>query len=560
MIETKCNLCGSQYYRVIYSFKGLTSKAAYQLTYKITEDEENTLPLRIVRCLRCGLVYVNPHLDKRKIYEGYRNMEDDVYVSEEEGRRISARIILKKISKYKRAGKILDIGCATGFLLDEAKKQGWQPYGVELSKWAADFAREKYNLSVSEGLLKDAKFPYNFFDVIVMMDSIEHLPDPKKTLEEIRRILKPNGILCISTPNIESFLTKILQAKWWGIKQSHLYYFSKKTLTNMLDAAGFKVMKCASHARVFSVNYWNKRSKDYGKFLFNLFNFISKILFLRNKLIKINFMDQIEAVVQKKRSLEFIREDEKAGKFTERETKTIVVLPAYNAAKTLELTVKDIPKNLVDEIILVDDASSDNTVEVAKKLGLTVFVNPKNRGYGANQKTCYTKALEMEAEIIVMVHPDYQYDPTVIPKLIEPIQKGQADAVFGSRMMKGGALEGGMPLWKHNANILLTALENVILGTYLTEYHSGFRAYNAKYLKLVNFMANSDGFIFDNEIIVQGILHHLRIEEVPIRTRYFDEASTIKFLPSVIYGLGILKTLFKYILHIKGIIRFSQFK
>ncbi len=265
---------------------------------------------------------------------------------------------------------------------------------------------------------------------------------------------------------------------------------------------------------------------------------------------------------KKKRTLETIRQEEKVNRENQvnRRMKTTVVLPAYNAAKTLESTVADIPKDIVDEIILVDDASIDDTVKVAKQLGLKVFEHKKNKGYGANQKTCYTKALEMGAEIVVMVHPDYQYDPTVIPKLIEPIQKGLADAVFGSRMMKGGALEGGMPLWKHNANILLTALENVILGTYLTEYHSGFRAYSANYLKAINFMANSDGFVFDTEIIVQGLLRYFKIDEVPIRTRYFEEASTIKLFPSIIYGLGILKTLIKYILHTHRVIRFKQFE
>lgn len=236
-----------------------------------------------------------------------------------------------------------------------------------------------------------------------------------------------------------------------------------------------------------------------------------------------------------------------------------VVLPAYNAAKTLKKTLEDIPKELVKEIILVDDASSDNTVQLARELGLKVFVHDKNKGYGANQKTCYQKALEMGADIVIMVHPDYQYDPKVIPELIEPIKKGSSDAVFGSRIMKGGALEGGMPHWKYNANILLTALENVILGIYLTEYHSGFRAYSAKYLRNVNFMANSDGFVFDTEIIIQGRLHNMKIEEVPIRTRYFPEASMIKFWPSVIYGLGILKALFKYFLHSNKIIKFKQF-
>ena len=239
--------------------------------------------------------------------------------------------------------------------------------------------------------------------------------------------------------------------------------------------------------------------------------------------------------------------------------KTIVILPAYNAAKTLKITLDDIPRDCVDDVMLVDDASKDNTVEVAKALGLKVFVHKKNKGYGGNQKTCYTKALELGADIVVMVHPDYQYDPKVIPQLIEPIKRGEADAVFGSRMMKGGALEGGMPLWKHNANILLTALENVILHTYLTEYHSGFRAYSAKLLRNVRFMDNSDGFVFDTEIIVQALLKGFKIDEIPIRTRYFPEASTIGFQRSCVYGMGILKTMLKYILHTKGIIKFRQF-
>ncbi len=239
--------------------------------------------------------------------------------------------------------------------------------------------------------------------------------------------------------------------------------------------------------------------------------------------------------------------------------KTIVVFPAYNAAKTLKKTLDDIPREFVDDIILVDDASKDNTVEAAKQLGLKVFTHEKNKGYGGNQKTCYSKAIELGADIVVMVHPDYQYDPKVIPNLIEPIKKGEADAVFGSRMMKGGALEGGMPLWKHNANILLTAIENVVLHTYLTEYHSGFRAYSTKVLKNIRFLDNSDGFVFDTEIIVQILLKGFKIDEIPIRTRYFPEASTVRFWQGVRYGLGILRTMFKYILHTKGIIKFKQF-
>jgi len=237
-----------------------------------------------------------------------------------------------------------------------------------------------------------------------------------------------------------------------------------------------------------------------------------------------------------------------------------IVLPSYNAAKTLEKTVRDIPKGIADEIILVDDHSHDQTVEIAKKLGLFVVVHEKNLGYGANQKTCYTQAILRGADIVVMLHPDYQYDPKVVPDLVEPILEGRADAVFGSRMMKGGALEGGMPLWKHNANILLTAIENVVLSTYLTEYHSGFRAYSRQALERIAFKKNSNGFVFDTEIIVQLHIHGFKIEEIPIKTRYFDDASTISFGPSVLYGLGILRTLFKFLLHRYTFIKFDQFQ
>lgn len=240
--------------------------------------------------------------------------------------------------------------------------------------------------------------------------------------------------------------------------------------------------------------------------------------------------------------------------------KVIVVLPAYNAARTLEKTVRDIPSGTADEIIVVDDHSQDETVEIARKLGLFVMVHPRNLGYGGNQKTCYTQALMHDADIVVMLHPDYQYDPKVVPELIKPIQEERADAVFGSRMMKGGALEGGMPLWKHSANILLTALENVVLTTYLTEYHSGFRAYSRRALERIAFKKNSNGFVFDTEIIVQLLIHRFKIEEIPIKTRYFDEASTIGFWPSVIYGFGILRTLLKYLLHRYTFIKFRQFQ
>lgn len=238
----------------------------------------------------------------------------------------------------------------------------------------------------------------------------------------------------------------------------------------------------------------------------------------------------------------------------------IVVMPAYNAEKTLERTLADIPRDWVDDILLVDDFSRDGTADLARKLGLRVIVHARNRGYGGNQKTCYTEALRLGGDIMIMIHPDHQYDPRVIPQLVKPLLDGDCDAVFGSRMLGGRPLEGGMPKWKYLANIFLTAFENAAFYMYLTEYHSGLRAYSRRYLETVNFMLNSDDFVFDSEIIAQGVVHGLQIREIPIETRYFPEASQVGFWRSTVYGLSILKTLVKFKLHKKGIRRFAQFQ
>jgi glycosyltransferase involved in cell wall biosynthesis len=239
--------------------------------------------------------------------------------------------------------------------------------------------------------------------------------------------------------------------------------------------------------------------------------------------------------------------------------KIVIVLPAYNAAKTLERTINEIPKEYRKHIILVDDASKDNTVEIAKQAGLTVFQHSKNIGYGGNQKTCYQEALKIGADIVVMLHPDHQYDAVVIPDLVWPILKGKADAVFGSRMLGGHPLEGGMPFWKYSANVLLTAMANIIFRRYLTEIHSGFRAYSRNYLETVRLEENSNDFVFDTEMIAQGMMCNLTFQEVPIVTRYFPEASSISLKRSIIYGIGILGVLLKFQLHKSKIHRYSQF-
>ena len=233
--------------------------------------------------------------------------------------------------------------------------------------------------------------------------------------------------------------------------------------------------------------------------------------------------------------------------------KVIVVMPAYNAARTLRLTYADLPNDLVDAVILVDDASSDETLQVARELGLQVFLHTRNYGYGANQKTCYREALKSGADIVVMLHPDYQYDPTLLPEMIAPIQNGEADVVLGSRLMGVSPVKQGMPRWKYAGNRFLTKLQNVAYGLELSEYHTGYRAYSREALEAVSFEMNSDQFIFDQEIITQFVQSKLRIRDIPVPTRYFAEASSISFWNSARYGLSILWVLFRFKLHQTGI-------
>ena len=241
-------------------------------------------------------------------------------------------------------------------------------------------------------------------------------------------------------------------------------------------------------------------------------------------------------------------------------SKVVVVMPAYNAAKTLRITYDAIPKENVDQVILVDDGSSDDTLKIAKELKLEVFVHARNFGYGGNQKTCYTEALKAGADIIVMLHPDYQYDPTLLPNLIAPIKTGETDVVLGSRFLRGDVMRQGMPWWKFLGNRFLTWLENYALGLNLAEYHTGYRAFSRTVLEEVPFLLNSDKFVFDQEMLVQAVHLGFSIKEVPVPTRYFPEASSASFRASVRYGLSIVALLARYMLHRWALVDQKQFQ
>ena len=241
--------------------------------------------------------------------------------------------------------------------------------------------------------------------------------------------------------------------------------------------------------------------------------------------------------------------------------RVLVVMPAYNAERTLVETWGAIPVDLVDEVLLVDDNSRDDTLKVAAGLPIRTIGLPHNVGYGGNQKTCYLEALRLGAEVIVMVHPDGQYDPGLLPDLVAPVLAGDADLVLGSRMLiPGGARAGGMPLYRYVSNKALTAIENLMLGTHHSELHTGYRAYSRRFLETVPFMRNSDSFVFDTEVIAQAVAFHQRIVEVPITTRYFPEASSTSMRANVRYGLGTLAVMVRFRLHRAGILRSRLFK
>jgi glycosyltransferase involved in cell wall biosynthesis len=240
--------------------------------------------------------------------------------------------------------------------------------------------------------------------------------------------------------------------------------------------------------------------------------------------------------------------------------KVAVILPAYNAARTLRQTYQEIPHDLVDEIILTDDASTDDTLRVAKDLGIRhILKHEYNRGYGANQKTCYTHALTLQADIVIMVHPDYQYTPHLIPSMVYLIANNVYPVVLGSRILGRGALKGGMPLYKYVANRALTLFQNWMTGSKLSEYHTGYRAFSTEVLKKIKFLKNSDGFVFDNEVLSQIIYAGYEIAEITCPAKYFKEASSIGFKESIVYGSGVVRVSIQHFLQRFSLIRLERY-
>jgi SAM-dependent methyltransferase len=498
----------------------------------------------LYECGNCGTVQQPALPSGEALHELYREMEDPAYLEEAEGRRASARRLLDLIGRYVPGGPLLDVGCGHGLLLDEARQRGYTTIGLELSTTACSYARDVLALDVRAQSLESfaAEHAPESMQAIVLADVFEHLDDPIGALDACESLLAPGGALCIVTPDPSSPVARIAGSRWWGYVPAHTCLLPRVTLLEVLAARGLVVSDDIPLVRSFTLKYWLRGLDSRGGRLASVANAVSRTA-LGARQLSLPLRDTRVVLAHK---VEVARPPRALMRDRGHERKVHVVLPAYRAAETIPEVARAMPVDAADRALLVDDASPDETSTVALQEGLEVLRHPANRGYGANQKTCYVRAILDGADTIVMVHADNQYDPALIAQMVRPIEAGIADVVTGSRLLEDEAIAGGMPRWKWIGNRFLTAIENLAFHRGYSEYHTGYRAFSADFLRSIAFLRNSDGFVFDQEIFAQIVDSRARVVELPIPTRYFLEASTVSFTSSVEYGLRTLLVLVRF--------------
>jgi SAM-dependent methyltransferase len=474
-------------------------------------------------------------------------MHDAAYLAEEAGRRATARRLLGLIGRHVPAGRLLDVGCGHGLLLDEARRLGYDVAGLELSRMASEHAREVLGLEVAEETLEAAAARDARYDVVVLADVLEHLDDPAAALAGCASMLAEGGVLCVVTPDPASATARIAGDRWWGLVPAHTCLLPRRTLRELLAATGLVISNDVPLVRSFALRYWLAGLSERGGGAARVLRAVARTP-LGGRTVSLSLGDERVVLAHRvpvTRAPQPLVRGEAGNHVT-------VVLPAYRAADTIAAVAAEMPVESVDRALLVDDASPDDTSAVALRAGLDVLRHPANRGYGANQKTCYVRALLDGAEIVVMVHADNQYDPALVERMVKPIEAGLADVVIGSRLLEDEAIVGGMPRWKWVGNRALTTVENLVFRRGFSEYHTGYRAFSAGFLRRVAFLRNSDDFVFDQEIFAQVVASGSHVVELPIPTRYFLGASSVSFRASVRYGLKTLWVLARFRMHERG--------
>jgi 2-polyprenyl-3-methyl-5-hydroxy-6-metoxy-1,4-benzoquinol methylase len=499
----------------------------------------------LLACRECGTVQQPMLPSGEPLHDLYREMRDDSYLAEEAGRRATANRLLDLIAAHVPAGRLLDVGCGHGLLLDEARKRGYDTLGLELSREGARYARETLGLDVREVPLESFGEGRNGdspgeFNVIVLADVLEHLDDPVAAIDACAALVRPGGVVCIVTPDPSSLTARAAGARWWGYLPAHTVLLPRKTLRELISARGLVISDDVPFVRTFAARRWvGGLAERLGPLSGPLHAVADRMperslsLSLGDERVILAHRTPVQAPVTP------LLENVNGGAVH-------VVLPAYRATRTIADVVKEMPVEAADRALLIDDASGDETSTVALRYGLDVLTHPANRGYGASQKTGYVRALRDGAKVIVMVHADNQYDPGLVAEMAAPILAGEADIVIGSRLLDDRAIAGGMPRWKWLGNRLLTGIENRVFGVRFSEYHTGYRAFSADFLRSIPFLRNSDDFVFDQEIFAQVLARGARVREIPIPTRYFHEASSVDFVTSLRYALKTLVVLGRY--------------
>jgi SAM-dependent methyltransferase len=495
-------------------------------------------------CTNCGAVQQPSLPSGADLHALYREMRDDAYLHEEAGRRATAQRLLDLIGRHLAGGRLLDVGCGHGLLLDEARRRGFEVSGLELSRAAAGYARDVLGLEVHEATLEEIGGRY---EVIVLADVVEHLDDPAGTLRTCAGMLADGGALCVVTPDPASATARLAGGRWWGLVPAHTCLLPRRTLRELLGDAGLVLSEDVPLVRSFELRYWLAGLSERGGRAGAALRALARTR-LGRRTVSLSLGDERVVLAHRVPVTRPARPLAQGGG----SNRVTVVLPAYRAAGTIPAVAAEMPVDAVDRALLVDDASPDETSAVALREGFDVLRHPANVGYGGNQKTCYVRALLDGAEIVVMVHADNQYDPALVERMVEPIDAGLADVVIGSRLLEDEAIVGGMPRWKWVGNRALTTVENRVFRRRYSEYHTGYRAFSAEFLRRVAFLRNSDDFVFDQEIFAQIVASGSRVVELPIPTRYFLEASSVSFRASVRYGLKTLWVLARFRLDERG--------
>jgi 2-polyprenyl-3-methyl-5-hydroxy-6-metoxy-1,4-benzoquinol methylase len=521
LAATTCRICGGA--ELTLAYEGFTASPTGEQVAP-TRHHPGEQP-ELHRCGRCGVLQAR--VIERDLKSAYTRMVDEAYVAEEAARRATGRNLLAAVGAQLDGDdppSVLDVGCGVGLLLDEARRLGWRAQGVELSDWGVHRARH-VGLEVFQGTIEEAGFAPGSFDAVFMIDVLEHLADPVRTLARVSQVLRPGGVLCLVTPNAASAAARVLGSRWWGMLPGHVVLFPHRRLCELLAIMGFGIRSQRPGALRFSLDYWVGSANGYLPGT-TLVRRGLRRAGLDRLTVPVNLFDERVVVATK---LEAERADA---------APTGLVMPLQTAQGTFQAAGVRLLKGFAAWTLLKSQRP-DGAVAAARRLtGGTVPGPTPAREYGAARKACLLRAIEHDAAAVVMLQAENDYDPELVARLAEPVLGGQADLVLGSRDLADPELARHMPAWKRMGNRALSALQRRTLGLRVSEFHTGYRAVSPRFLATVPWARAADDLLFDQETMLQAHRLGLRISEVVLPTRYFVRASPVGPVDSVRYGLS----------------------